>query len=339
MISLEALVARPAHLGSFATGSEMALSIGLDRHLEHPVFAFATAGWCVDAGRSVFSESRIARRQIARHYGPLVRSDSYSGLHRFDDVDATGEEAMFVGFLERIEQLPDAVARRHRSYELLAVRPGDRVADVGCGLGTAARELASLGVRVIGFDASEAMVAEAWRRSGGESVEFAIADVRALPLEDNAIAGYRAERLYQHLADPDAVLVEAWRVLAPGGRLVLVDQDWDSFLIDGEPKDVTRAILLGFSDSIRNGWIGRSYYRLLTSNGFVDVAVHPETVAITNPEGGEMLPKLAVDAAVERGVVDSTIAGRWLDDQRARLEAGTFFAAMTHFIAVGRRPS
>src|SRR6266540_3313335 len=161
------------------------------------------------------------------HNAPLVGSDSYSGLKRFDDVDATGEEAMFVGFLERIEQLPDVVARRRRSYELLALRPGDLVADVGCGLGTAGRELAALGIRVIGFDASEAMVAEARRRSGGESVEFAIAS--ALPLEDGALAGYRAERLYQHLADPSAALAEAWRVLAPGGRLVLVDQDWDAF--------------------------------------------------------------------------------------------------------------
>jgi ubiquinone/menaquinone biosynthesis C-methylase UbiE len=168
-----------------------------------------------------------------------------------------------------------------------------------------------------------------------------MADVNALPLPDGAIAGYRAERLYQHLVDPGVALAEAWRVLAPGGHLVLVDQDWDSFLIDGEPKDVTRAILLGFSDSIRNGWIGRSYHRLLTSNGFADVDVHPETVAITDPEGekgAEMLPKLAADAAVEAEVVNSTVAGRWLDDQRARLRAGTFFAAMTHFIAVGRRP-
>ncbi len=268
-----------------------------------------------------------------------MASDSYSGLERFDDVDATGDEAMFVGFLERIEQLPDVVARRRRSYELLALRPGDSVADVGCGLGTAARELAALGVHVIGLDASEAMVAEARMRSDGGSVEFAVADVSSLPLEDGALAGYRAERLYQHLADSSAALAEAWRVLTPGGHLVLVDQDWDAFLIDGDPKDVTRAILLGFSDSIRNGWVGRSYHRLLTSTGFVDVAVHPETVAITSPEQGERLPKLAADAAVEAGVVDATVAAHWLDDQRARLEAGTFFAAMTHFVAVARRPS
>lgn len=267
-----------------------------------------------------------------------MASDSYSGLQRFDDVDATGDEAMFVRFLERTDQLPDVAGRRRRSYELLAFRPGDLVADVGCGLGTAARELAALGARVVGFDASEAMVAEAQQRSEGLSVEFAIADAHALPLEDRAAAGYRAHRVYQHLADPSAALAEAWRVLAPGGHLVLIDQDWDAFLIDGEPKEVTRAVLLGFSDSIRNGWIGRSYHRLLTNSGFVDVAVQPETVAITTPERGEMLPKIAANAAVEAGVVDAATARRWLEDQRARLTAGTFFAAMTHFVAVGRRP-
>jgi hypothetical protein len=77
----------------------------------------------------------------------------------------------------------------------------------------------------------------------------------------------------------------------------------------------------------------------LTGTGFVDVEVHPETVAITSPEQGQRLPKLAADAAVEAGAVDATVAAHWLDDQRVRLEAGTFFAAMTHFIAVGRRPS
>jgi len=267
-----------------------------------------------------------------------VTADEYSRLERFDDVDATGEEAMFVTFLERIEQLPDVVARRRRSYELLAFSPGDRVADVGCGLGTAARELLALGAHAVGIDASEAMVAEAKRRSAGLEIEFAVGHVNALPLENGALAGYRAERLYQHLADPSAALAEARRVLAPDGHLVLVDQDWDAFLIDGEPKEVTRAILQGFSDSIRNGSIGRSYHRLLTDARFADVTVYPETVAITRPELGANLPKLAADAAVEAGIVDAPTASRWLEDQRARREAGRFFAAMTHFIAVGRRP-
>jgi ubiquinone/menaquinone biosynthesis C-methylase UbiE len=266
-----------------------------------------------------------------------MTTDDYSGLERFAEVDATGEEALFISFLERVEQLPDVIARRRRSYELLAFGRGDRVADVGCGLGTAARELAAIGARAIGFDASKAMVAEARRRSEGLSIEFAFADAVDLPLEDGALRGYRAERVYQHLADPPAALAEARRVLAADAHVVLVDQDWDALLIDGEPKDVTRAILQAHSDSFRKGAIGRSYHRLLTEAGFADVTVHPETVPITSGELVTILPKLAAGVAVEAGAVDADTAGRWLADLHTRQEAGTFFAAMTHFVAVARR--
>jgi SAM-dependent methyltransferase len=182
------------------------------------------------------------------------------------------------------------------------------------------------------------MVAEATRRSEGLSVEFAVADVHDLPLADGALAGYRSERLYQHLGDPGAALAEARRVLAPNGRLVLVDQDWGGLLIDGEPAELTRSLLDAHSDSMRNGWVGRGYRRLLTDAGFADVVVHPETVAITTPELGAVLPSLAVEAALAAGVVDPTAAARWLDDQHARLRAGRFFAAMTYFVGAARRP-
>jgi ubiquinone/menaquinone biosynthesis C-methylase UbiE len=265
-----------------------------------------------------------------------VGADEYTGLERFAEVDATGEEDVFVSFLERVEQLPDIVARRQRSYELLALQQGDAVVDVGCGLGTAVRELATRGARATGVDASTAMIAEARRRSEGLAVEFAVADAVDLPFDDGALSGYRSERMYQHLVDPPAALAEARRVLAAGGRIVLVDQDWDALLIDGEPNDVTRTILRAHSDSFRNGGIGRSYHRLLTEAGFTDVAIHPETVPIRTPELGAILPKLAADAAVEAGAVDEETADRWVADLTARLQAGTFFAAMTHFVAVAR---
>lgn len=261
-------------------------------------------------------------------------SEGFERLERFDDVDATGEAEMFVRFLEFVEQMPDVVARRRRSYELLAVGPGDAVADVGCGLGTAARELTASGARVYGFDASAEMIEEARRRSDGIPVDYAVGDVTSLPLQDGALTGYRAERLYQHLEDPAAALREARRVLAPGGRIVLVDQDWDAFVIDGGPE--TRAVLNAFSDSIRNGWIGRQYHRLLNDAGFVDVAVDPECIPWTKPGLGVALPKLAADAAVGAGVPQ---AEAWLEDQRRRLETGRFFAAMTHFVGSGRAPA
>ena len=264
-----------------------------------------------------------------------MSADDFRGLERFDDVDSTGEAEMFARFLEQVESAPSVVARRQRSFDLLALRDGDAVADVGCGLGTAARELAARGARAYGFDASEEMVAEARRRTDAGGIEFAVGEATALPLEDGALRGYRAERVYQHLDDPEAALREARRVLGPDGRIVLIDQDWDAFVVDGGPD--TGAILRAFADSFRNGRIGRQYRRLLLDAGFRDVVVEPETSVFTEGPLAMPMAKLAADAGAAAGLVAREAADAWLADQAERLANGSYFAAMTHFVASASR--
>ncbi len=82
----------------------------------------------------------------------------------FDKVDQAASADPFIEFLARIEQVPDVVTRRQRSYELLEIVPGSVILDVGCGIGTVSADLAALGARPIGVDAAEAMI---WRPAGG----------------------------------------------------------------------------------------------------------------------------------------------------------------------------
>src|SRR5262245_40204866 len=70
------------------------------------------------------------------------KQGGYTGLNRFDRVDATGEADAFLEFLDRVEALPETQARRRRSFDRMALRPGMAVAEIGCGSGTAARALA-----------------------------------------------------------------------------------------------------------------------------------------------------------------------------------------------------
>jgi SAM-dependent methyltransferase len=143
--------------------------------------------------------------------------------------------------LDAVEESPGAAALRARSYELLRAAQGALVVDVGCGAGRAVAELADQGVRVMGIDVSDQMIALARGRCAYG--EFRVGDANALPLGNGEAAGYRADKVIHALADPGRALAEARRVLAPGGRTVLCGQDWDAFVIDSADPALTRTIV------------------------------------------------------------------------------------------------
>jgi ubiquinone/menaquinone biosynthesis C-methylase UbiE len=182
------------------------------------------------------------------------------------------------------------------------------------------------------------MVAEAGRRAvaAGVPVEFRAARAEALPFADAALDGYRAERLYQHLANPLAALAEARRCLAPGGRIVLVDQDWDAFLLDAEDVATSRDVHRAFTDSLVGGTVGRQFRRLLIQAGFAHVRVEIDAVASDDAVAYGFIVDL-LDRAARAAGLESAKVDTWSADQRQRLADGRFFMLMTHFVASATR--
>lgn len=102
--------------------------------------------------------------------------------------------------------------------------PGDRVLDVGCGTGAAARyaaELVAPGGTVAAIDLNAGMIAHARTLCPPGDVDWCEGDVMALPFEDGAFDIVVGNQLLQFLEDKAGALAEMKRVLAPGGRLVL----------------------------------------------------------------------------------------------------------------------
>jgi MPBQ/MSBQ methyltransferase len=122
------------------------------------------------------------------------------------------------------------------SLALLELRQGDRVLDAGCGHGWTTAEIARRGASVLGIDLLPGSIAEAERLYGDTpGVHFAAVDATALPekaggfaLEDESIDRVHCLEAAFHFGPEGrrAFLEEAWRVLRPGGRLVLVDFVW-----------------------------------------------------------------------------------------------------------------
>ncbi|MEW2622197.1 methyltransferase domain-containing protein [Streptomyces sp. NPDC048106] len=114
------------------------------------------------------------------------------------------------------------------------VGPGAAVADLGCGPGAVTGHLAALGLDAFGVDLSPAMLAVARREHPG--LRFEQGSMLDLPLPDGGLAG--AVSWYSSIHTPDERLpdlfAELYRVLAPGGRLLL------AFQVGAEPLRLER---------------------------------------------------------------------------------------------------
>ncbi len=102
--------------------------------------------------------------------------------------------------------------------------PAAVVGDLGCGTGRTAEVLAPFVERVVAVDESPQMLAAAHTRLDGlANVDLRQGALEALPVADGELTAAVLVLVLHHLPDPGAVLAEAARALAPGGRLLVVD--------------------------------------------------------------------------------------------------------------------
>ena len=105
---------------------------------------------------------------------------------------------------------------------LAQVEPGKPIADLGCGYGRHLKELLQLGYRATGFDRSALLLGEA--RVEVPSAPLVRADLRDLPLHQGSLAAafcFYSSMFLASEEDAAVALLEAGRILRPGGTLVL----------------------------------------------------------------------------------------------------------------------
>jgi ubiquinone/menaquinone biosynthesis C-methylase UbiE len=109
--------------------------------------------------------------------------------------------------------------------DLTAVTDADRVVDIGCGPGTAAREAARRGAQVTGIDPAPIMLRLARTLTrGSPSISWAQGAAEAVPIPRHSASVLWSISSVHHWRDVDAGLAEAHRVLSAHGRLLAIER-------------------------------------------------------------------------------------------------------------------
>jgi SAM-dependent methyltransferase len=158
-----------------------------------------------------------------------------------------------------------------------ALRPGETVLDLGSGAGfdafLAARQVGPTGF-VIGVDMTDAMLVKARenaRKAGLANVEFRHGHIEALPVEDESVDAILSNCVINLSPEKDRVYREAYRVLRPGGRLMVSDIVLEHPL----PPEVLESIDV-YLGCVGGASLRAEYLETIEKAGFREVRVQRE---------------------------------------------------------------
>lgn len=161
----------------------------------------------------------------------------------------------------------------------LAAQAGQRVLDIGCGIGHPARRLVrACDVNVVGITISHIQAAEATEHTAeaglADRATFQFGDAMDMPFPDGSFDAAWAFESMWHMPDRGQVLSETARVLRPGGRLAIAD------VIQREPISPEGQVVLDHicaNYGVRSLGTVDEYRTALAANGFVDVEIRDIT--------------------------------------------------------------
>jgi SAM-dependent methyltransferase len=178
---------------------------------------------------------------------------------------------------------------------LASLRPGETVLDLGSGAGIdcflAAQRVGPTG-RVIGVDMTPEMLEKARQNAGkvgAANVQFRLGEIEHLPVSDNSVDAVISNCVINLSPDKPQVFRDTFRVLKPGGRLMVSD-----LALTAELPSLVRSSVAAYIGCVAGALLKTDYLAAVSGAGFADVRVvseehYPVDMLTDDPRAGQVL--------------------------------------------------
>jgi SAM-dependent methyltransferase len=261
------------------------------------------------------------RKVVRKGYAKIAKQDSSCctpGRSCCGSTDLVQDISRNIGYSEaELKAVPEGANLGlgcGNPVALASLKEGETVLDLGSGAGfdcfLAARKVGDSG-RVIGVDMTPEMVEKA--RSNAvhgnyTNVEFRIGEIENLPAADHSVDAVISNCVVNLSPEKKKVFAEAYRVLKPGGRLMVSD-----IVLLKELPDVVKNSMDAYVGCVSGAALKDEYLRTIKAAGFEDVKIVDETsfpveFIINDPTAKEVIKNSKMPPEKVREVASSIVS-------------------------------
>jgi SAM-dependent methyltransferase len=246
--------------------------------------------------------------------------------------------------VEEFNASAGAIARRARIQKALTLKPGNRVLDVGSGPGHQVFDMSlTVGAtgRIDGVDPAESAL-EIGRRRCSElsNTSFRAGEASNLPFDDATFDAVMSSQVFEYLDDVAGGLAEAFRVLKPGGRVLIHDTDWGALLWHSSDAARMARIMKCFEGHLTDPHLPHTLGPKLGDAGFVNVSAEPIVHVETSYDPSSVsaiIMKFVVGYVVSHGI-SQVDAEAWANDLRESGAEDHYFFSSNEYIFTADKP-
>ena len=246
--------------------------------------------------------------------------------------------------VEEFNASAGAIARRARIQEALALTPGNHVLDIGSGPGHQVFDMSvAVGVtgRIDGVDPADSAVEIGRRRcSALSNTSFRAGEAANLPFDAATFDAVMSSQVFEYLDDIPGGLAEAFRVLRPGGRVLIHDTDWGALLWYSSDKPRMARIMKSFEEHLADPHLPHTLGPKLSDAGFVNVRAEPVVQLETSYDPSSVsaiIIKFVVGYVVSQGISQGE-AEAWANDLRELGATGHYFFSSNEYVFTAEKP-